>query len=342
MEIEKKLKYLKKYANNPLSYLSISNNINSLEDKEDNFEGFIPYKKINNTIIILGDPLVNKNDLNKTFTYLKNLFEDQGISVCLFSCSESIVPILKKNNFKGVSIGKNAVTNLSTFSIKGGKKWNIRSSINYAKKHGYEIEEYCPSICHSRHMEEKIRDISNQWCQIKKIPKPRFIIGKLNFESGQGQRFFVCKIDGRIVGYVNYYPVFGSNSYYLDHTRRINKCPRGVMDFLLVNSFRQFRSEGVSKIYLGLSPFSIGDFQSDNLSGLEKIFFHFGKYLLSFFYPIESEFFFKKKYATNWEPNYCFFYPRLSFRLFLSLANVFYDGGIPNLVYHKIKNTIIH
>lgn len=336
MNFNGKKKCLQKYGKNPLSYLSLINHLDSLIG---DFDGFITYKKKFNTIIALGDPIVPEKNFQRAIEKLKSISYKNKNSICIFSCSDRISSILDEKEFKGISIGKTAVVNLSKFTIKGGKNWSIRSSINYAKKHNYVIEEYNPSYYFSEELEDNIKKISEQWLRIKNIPEPRFVIGKLNFNDEFDQRFFICRNKGEIVGYINYYPV-SDKEYYLDHTRRITNAPRGVMDFLMVKSFEKLKSEGFEKVYIGLSPFKMEECKNAHFSLVEKIFFQIGKYLISLFYPIKSEYFFKKKYATNWEMNYCYFFPRLSFKSFLSLSNIFYSGGIKSLLYKKLKGII--
>jgi len=68
-----------------------------------------------------------------------------------------------------------------------------------------------------------------------------------------------------------------------------------------------------------------------------RTFFYVFKPIFEIFYPAKSEYFFKKKYATDWEPFYIFYYPRLNIRIFLAIINAIYNGGIAGLFVHKLK-----
>jgi lysylphosphatidylglycerol synthetase-like protein (DUF2156 family) len=97
-------------------------------------------------------------------------------------------------------------------------------------------------------------------------------------------------------------------------------------------------SEGIQQIHIGLAPFCNidkvnDDFKKNYLMGISKLFFNF-------FYPVKGEFYFKSKYATSWYSNYLFCYPSINIRLLFSLANSFYIGGLPALLYAKIKYSL--
>ncbi|HEC91673.1 MAG TPA: DUF2156 domain-containing protein [Candidatus Atribacteria bacterium] len=326
---------LKRYGKNSISFLTLSRDL-SIFSKE--WEGYIPYHKSLNTIIVPSDPIVSKESLRIAIRDLKDYFSSKNIHICLFACTGRITDVLEEEGFEGIYLGKEAIVELKKFSISGNKKWNIRSSINYAKKNGMVVEEYNISSGRSPYIEEELKKISDDWCRMKKIPKPTFIEGELDFKNEE-IRYFTCKYGDKIVGYANYYPIMGTNNYYLDHTRRIINSPRGVIDYILVESFKKLEMEGVDKIYIGLVPFSFYSSKYRFGSIRSNILFVFSKRLLEFFYPTKSEYFFKKKYATDWESNYFYCYPKFSMKIFLSLLNLFYKGGMPSLILNKIKHS---
>ena len=323
---------LKKYGNNSLSYLTLSDDLSFFNG---NWEGYIAYNKIFKTAVVLGNPIIPREDLLKAVKEFKNKFSSQNIHICFLGCTDQITNILLNQGFKGFLIGHEAIVDLNKFKYSGKKGWSIRSSINYAIKNKMTVEEYKFKEKKSLKIENELKRITNEWCKIKQMYELTFAFGHVDFNTFPDLRIFICKFQGRIVGFVVYFPIFGLQSYYLDLTRRELNSPRGVIDYLCVKSFEILKAEGIKKIYIGYSPviYSLDSYLSS------KLFMNF-KPFLEFFYPSKSEFFFKNKYATDWEPNYFFWSPHISIRMLFALVHTIYGGGLASIFLNKIKHSL--
>ena len=312
-----------------MSYLTYSD---SLSFFNGDWEGYIAYKQFFKTAVVLGDPIVSKDTLPTAVREFKNTCSSQNIHTCFFLCTNQIVQTLLYEGYKGFLVGHEAVVNLNTFTISGKKGWSIRSSINYAQKHNMTVEEYQFKKKRSPTIENDLKRITQEWCEIKRMPELDFAFGHVDFETFNDARYFICKHNGEIVGFLTYFPIFGLQSYYLDLSRRKIDAPRGTIDLLFVKSFEILKNEGVDKLYIGYSPvpYSRNQYLSSNLFICFKPF-------LEFFYPAKSEFFFKKKYATEWQPNYFFYSPRISVRLLFALVHSIYEGGLASIFFHRMK-----
>lgn len=329
---------LKKYGKNSLSYLTLSD---SLTLHRGPWEGYIAYKTSFKSATILGDPIVPDNSVEEAIDDLKENLLSRKYHINFFLCTNKSIDILKRKGFTCFYVGMEAVVDLNKFTIAGRKKWKIRSSVNYAKKNDMTVKEYTYSPNNrSEEIENEIISIATEWCRLKKTPELSFAFGSVDFDNYEGARYFVCKHKEKIVGFISYYPIFGVNGYYLDLTRRGLHAPRGTIDYIIVKSFEILKEEGAKKIYIGFSPFSVLSYSSSINSKFYTNLFTFVKPLFEFGYPAKSEFFFKKKFATDWEPNYVVFYPRVSIRNLLSLINSIYEGGIAAFVITKLKYLI--
>jgi len=331
----KPISCLKKYGINSLSFLTLSD---SLTTHRGAWNGYIAYKSFLKSSTILGDPIVPDSQIEEAITDLKEKLLAKKYHINFFLCTEKSIDILKRNGFVCFYVGMEGVVHLKKFTISGRKKWKIRSSVNYAKSNNMTVEEYKYSQKkRSKEIENDITSVAKQWCRLKKTPEFSFAFGHVNFNDYNGVRYFVCKHNGKIVGFISYYPIFGQNGYYLDLTRRGLHSPRGTIDYLIVKSFETLKKEGTEKIYIGFSPFSFLSYENSINSRFYSNLFLFTKPVFEYCYPAESEFFFKKKFATGWEPNYVVFYPRVSVRNMLSLINSIYEGGIAAFIIAKLK-----
>lgn len=194
------------------------------------------------------------------------------------------------------------------------------------------IEEYKFKIARSSQIEKELHKITREWCRLKHMRELTFAFGHVDVDMFPDARIFLCKHQQKIVAFLIYFPIYGLHSYYLDLSRREMNAPRGAIDFLFVKSFKILKKEGIKKIYIGYSPTM---YTRD--SYLSSRFFMGFKPFLDFFYPAKSEFFFKNKYATEWEPNYFFYHPRISTRMLFALVHSIYNGGLASILINKFK-----
>ena len=324
---------LQKYGKSALSFLTLSDSLSIFRGK---WDGYIAYKEFLKTAVILGDPIVPTESLSQTVRDLKNEFSSKKSHICLVACTEKVLDVLLQEDFKGIYVGSEAIVDLRKFKISGNKKWCIRSSVNYAKRNGITVEEYLYTSNRDFKLENEIKKVSEEWSSRKMTPVYSFAFGLIDFKKNKA-RYFVCKHENKVVGFITYYPILATNNYYLDLQRRGRDAPRGTMDYLMVESFEMLKREGIEKIYIGLAPLSFQTMDNVRNSRITNAIFFALKPFFEFIYPAKTEFLFKNKYATDWEPNYMFFYPRISISAILSFLKAFYNGGMLSLIFHKTR-----
>ncbi|MEE9115777.1 MAG: DUF2156 domain-containing protein [Thermoplasmata archaeon] len=332
--MDSRLDSLKKHGSNSISYLTLWDGLSIFHGE---WEGYIAHKDRLRVSVVLGDPVVPVSEMKKAVGDLKDHFKSRGSHICFFACTEKTSRLLIDEGFKCLYIGSEAVVDLEEFSLAGGRMHSVRSSVNYARRHNLVMEEYVPENGRDESIEQEVMYISQDWCTSQRIPELRFMIGKLNFEITEGKRYFLCRHEDKAVSFIVYYPVFATGDYYLDLMRRRKDAPRGCMDFLLAESFDQIVKEGVGKIYLGFSPFSFLNSPKNANPHYANSLFTFLSDPFEFFYPAQSEFMFKNKFATSWEPNYLCYYPRLTMRGLFAILDAFCPGGLGSILSHKAK-----
>jgi phosphatidylglycerol lysyltransferase len=327
---------LKKYGSCSLSYLTLFKNLKIFTFSES--DGYFAYKEFMSSVSILGDLIVPLDQADNAIKEMISFCSNTNKHISFFLCTKRNVNLLMNNGFKVLYFGSEAVVDLYDFTISGNKNWKIRSSINYARKKNLIVEEYNFNGKRDPYIEDEISRISEEWKKTKGEPELNFAFGMLDFDYLKDSRYFICKDNGSIVGFITLYPIFGLNSYYLDLSRRDHTAPRGVIDLLFVESFNVLRNEGVNKVYIGFSPLS---FLDNGLSVNSERYITFLRKIYPLFhmlYPTRSELFFKSKYASYWEPNYICFYPRISIRSLFCLLHSIYEGGFAGLLSYKINH----
>jgi phosphatidylglycerol lysyltransferase len=340
--INYRLSCLKKYGRNSLSHLTLSNSLSTFCG---DWKGYIAYNIIFKCAIVLGDPIVPADSLEQAIRDLKEWAKSKKLLICIV-CTQNGYESFEKQGFKRVCWGYEPITNLNKFNLKGPKKSNIRNNINHAVRNNLIVEEYKYISHRNPHIEKEIQRISNEWCQIKKIQEPIFLTGKADFENNYGTRYFICKYNKKIVGFLKYAPIFGGNSYYLENGRRGLNSPRGTIDYLLVKSFEKFSREGIEKVNFGPLPYAILPRDITTYSHLSEKLFVLLRPVFELVYPVESQYFIKNRYATCWEPSYIYYFPHLNLRMLLSLIHYVYPGGLASIFLqqtkYNLKKTIMY
>lgn len=340
--INTQLFYLKKYGNSSLSPLTLSDSLSIFKGE---WDGYIAYKYIFKCAIVLGDPIVHTESIKQAIKDFKDWIDSKRFNICLFVCTKNMDKFFEKEGFKRVCCGYEPIVDLKKFNLSGHKKSSIRRSVNRAERIKLTVEEYKYNSNRCQFIEDEIKRISNEWCQIKKTLEPEFFIGKVDFKVDYGTRYFICKEMNKIVGFIKYSPIFKINSYFCDLARRGINSPRGTIDYLLVKSFEIFKNEGIEKLYFGTAFYSFLSTDFTKYKSFNQRLFAISEPLFELFYPIKSGLFFKFKYATSWEPNYIYYYPRFSIRMPLTFIHAVHPKGLASIFIHKtkylLKKTII-
>ncbi|MDI6855692.1 MAG: DUF2156 domain-containing protein [Candidatus Thermoplasmatota archaeon] len=326
---DKLLQWLKNYSRSSSAYLTLNEGIKYFSASS--IEGYLGYVEYAN-VAVAFEPVCNALHVAKLIHEFKLFCRKNKLHVCFFSCAEEGVKIFKDCGFKILYIGTEPFVALDKFTTLGSKMQSIRRGINHAKRVGICVEE-CFSI------DDKIKieldAVTKDWLRTKKMPELSFMVGRLSFDPEK--RYFIARKNGQAIAFAVYNPIYATKSYYLDLNRRMMSAPSGTMEYLIAESFEKLMSEGIERVYLGLSPFSnIQDIASDNSNTFVNKLMKFLYEHFDFFYSAKSEYFFKQKFSTGWEKRCMCYYPRISLRMLYAIFLSFCPGGIKELISYKL------
>ncbi|MCX7714740.1 MAG: phosphatidylglycerol lysyltransferase domain-containing protein [Clostridia bacterium] len=307
---EKIRNYLLLYGGNPISYVAVEN------DKKYFFgnkvEGAIAYVTVSGVAVCAGDPICREEDyavlLGQFITYCKQ----NDLDICFCQTTEKFLPCFRSMGFGIKKYGEEAMFDLQTYTISGGKAAKVRQAINNANREGIDVIEYKPLEGRNKELETKILDVSKEWLSFKKSGELSFMLGSVGLDNPMDRRYFVA-VDRQqdIQGFVVFTPFNGKNGYYADVTRRRKSAPIGVMEKIVISAFEIMKSEGVAWGSLGLAPLANVK-ENEGIKtlvdgALEFIYEHMNN-----FYGFKTLHQYKKKYnPTCWEPRYLVYYPKV-------------------------------
>ena len=79
--------------------------------------------------------------------------------------------------FHFLQVGKEAIVDLTTFSLKGKANQNLRTALNKLSKAGYSVQLHQPPIADA--VLRQLQPVSDTWLKDKQGAEKQFSIGKL-------------------------------------------------------------------------------------------------------------------------------------------------------------------
>ncbi|MGL4762325.1 MAG: bifunctional lysylphosphatidylglycerol flippase/synthetase MprF [Sarcina sp.] len=307
--------FLKKHNGTSLTHLIY------LKDKYVFFstdkKGMIQYTIISNKLIVLGNPLGDRENLSNLISEFYDFADSYDYVPVFFEISSSMLDLLHDYGYEFMKLGEAAIVNLNEFTIQGQKMQKVRTCVNKINKANYTFE-IATDITDNLISELKI--ISDEWLNGKK--EMGFSMGFFDPEYIKRSPIGIVKDENQqIKAFVTIMPTYGENKMFCSDLMRYSRdTPRGLMDYMFVNLLLWGKENGYNYFNFGVSPlsnvgFSKYSFLSERLAS--QIYYNG-----SAFYSFEGLKKFKGKYAHNWEPKMLAYRNRFSLPITMLQTNL--------------------
>ena len=302
---------LQKYSTNPVSYIIME------DDKQyyfsEKIDGVIGYKITNNVAVVAGEPICSEEDMVEFLVEFKSYCKNNSLAICFCQITGKYKNAFDAMGFGIQEYGKEAIIDLTTYSIAGTKAAKIRWAYNKMTKLGVTVTEYKASDMRNDNIEEQIQNVSEEWLKTKKSSELSFMLGRVSFEKIFDKRFFVAKDEnGYVLAFVVCFPYNNKTGYFIDIMRRKQDSPLGIMEKLIIETCQLLKEEGVEQLSLGLAPLANIEYDRNTSSILLHGAFKFIYESMNSFYGFKSLYEYKKKFnPSSWNPRYISFYPKI-------------------------------
>lgn len=287
---------ISKYGgSNVAHYIFLNDKYVYVNNKED---VVFQYEISSDKIIVLGEPIGNKESFFEAIEEFLDLTDLYGYTVAFTGISDNIMPILRDLGYEFMKIGRDAIVDLSEFSLAGNKNKSNRQAINRIDKAGYKFEIINPPYTE---IFSELKEVSDEWLNGKK--EKGFCIGFLDKDYIEMDKIAIVKDnEDNIKGFATIMPMYDNETLSVDLMRFKKIELNGLMDYMFANIFKYCKENGYRYFNLGLVPLAdVGN--NRHAFFIEKvayqIFLH-GNY----FYSFSGLKKFKDKYANNWESRY--------------------------------------
>jgi len=271
--------------------------------------GAISYKLVGRVALQIGAMLGPVDERERVYTEFRAWLKAERLIPAAVALSHEERAVAAASGMRSLTIGREAVVNLATFSVDGLNK-KMRWAQRSLTKRGYRCA-LLPATAITGPQRAALSRIDAEWHVRRGAQSYGCCMTLGRFPNPQDAACLVGLMldpDGEPVAYLTLLP--GGEGYYsLDLTRRLRAAPNAAMEFLLMETLTALRARGASAISLNFSTFSgaprwLGGAALARLGGMAI--------------QTSSLEAFNNKFLPHWTPRY------LAVRSWLDLPDVIY------------------
>lgn len=239
-------------ADNPSAYLALNagNSYFQLPDTE----GIIVYRSPGRYLVQFGGPFAPPQARRSLLKAFIDLAAEQNREIVAVQLQGGDADPFLDEGFVINQMGASWAVDLDGFTLRGTAFMQLRNKIARSVRSGLVVKEVPLAPWYA-----DMKELDAAWLTTKgPDAKPlEFLVGQYGGPYQYLRRVFGGFIDGRLVGYVLYSPVYGSRPGWMhDLSRRHPDGPPGVMEAINKTAIDVFAKEQVRWLHFGFTPFT--------------------------------------------------------------------------------------
>jgi lysylphosphatidylglycerol synthetase-like protein (DUF2156 family) len=333
-----RLAKLQEYGGGSLAYSSLQSGMKYYMYETLGYIAYVPLRDSPNSVCVLADPIAseaNKEALIDEFLKVKS-------DPIFLHIGHHTAKILDKKGFSVNQLGVETIIDIQKFTLTGNKKQQLRQARNHAQRDNIEVMEI-------EHVDDEalkaFKKISDDWRKekVKADAEMQFIVRPLVYVDEIDVRKFVAVMDGKIVGFVTFDPMYENQKvigYIANHLRSNLERSYSVVDYIIMQALEIFKAEGKKSLSLGLCPMAkVDDNEEFHHSRLLKAHFRYAYERANYLYNFKNLYRHKSKYRPEMpgayeEKVYCAMKTRF---LLVRIYDVYRVLGL-----NPVKQTVTH
>ena len=285
-------------SHDPTGFLALLGDKTLLWSKDK--KAFIMYAITPRYWVAMGDPVGDPAEYAGLVWNFREMADLHGAHAVFYETSDRFLPLYLDRGLTLLKMGEEARIALSSFTLDGGKRENMRKTRNRFSKQGYtfrllEKDQVIENL-------SRLREISDLWVEQKNAREKRFSLGFFSEEYLRHTRIAIIEKDNHIFAFANFWELDNREEIALDLMRYDPDAPANVMEYLFVESILWAKDHGYCWFGLGMAP----------LSGMEDhplapLWHKIGRAIYSHgedFYNFEGLHNYKSKFDPVWRPRY--------------------------------------
>ncbi|WP_347157107.1 phosphatidylglycerol lysyltransferase domain-containing protein [Pontibacter chitinilyticus] len=223
---------------------------------------------------------------------------ENGFVSIFYRVPERSLPLYSALGKKSFPIGEEAVLDLTTFTIDGGKMKPTRSALNRLTGEGYSVKAYDPPVREG--ILQKLEQVSTDWLQALGQQELTFTQGVFDPAILKTQTILTVEDqEEKVYAFLNLVPDYVPGEATYDLIRKVGNAPNGVLDLLLVKTYLYLKEKGYTSVNLGLAPMSGIAGRNMTQRGIRYAYEHLR--VFGHFVGLRK---YKEKFFPKWEQKY--------------------------------------
>lgn len=262
-------------------------------------QAFVSFKVWRHVAIALEDPIAADPEAMKAaIQAFDDYCSENGFISAYYRVPEENLPLYTSLGKKSFPIGEEAIVDLPSFSLEGGKMHANRNAMRKLTAEGYVFKVYDPPI--KAGLLQKLEQVSTLWLQGKGKPELTFTEGVFDPAILINHPIMTIEnADEKVYAFLDVVPSGIPGMAVYDLIRQLPDAPNGILDMLLCQAFLYFKGKGFQKVNMGLAPLSGIDGRSFSQKTIRYAYEHLRAF--GHFKGLRK---YKEKFSPTWEKKY--------------------------------------
>lgn len=221
---------------------------------------YVAYRVDSGVAVTVGEPMGDPAAIPELISDFEQWSRRGGLTTCWWHVTESWLPELRHFHSAVSQIGGYALVDLAELQMDSPACRDLRAALRRLPALGYSAHWY-DLAADALGWDTRLQAISSEWLARRRLPEISHSIGTWHssLQQREGLRCMVL-VDHQheAQAFMTFAPLFcAGGGCGLDLLRGRASLPRDSMLFLLASAIRDFQSEGLSTLSLGLAPLSV-------------------------------------------------------------------------------------
>jgi lysylphosphatidylglycerol synthetase-like protein (DUF2156 family) len=239
-----------RYGSGSLDYFALRN------DKQHFFYGdtLVTYAVYGGVCLVSPDPIGPKPERLEAFDAFRRFADAHGWKVAALGTGEEWLATYQRAGMRHRYIGDEAVVDVASFHLEGGRHKSLRQAVNRVARHGYTVGFFDPAALDPAFVAalDRLRSKGRRGGAERGFS---MTLGRIFDPEDEGLLLAVAFTpSGEPAAFCQFVPAPGIGGYSLDLMRRDNGAhPNGVIDFLVVATIEHLRARQMRGLALNFA-----------------------------------------------------------------------------------------
>ncbi len=267
-------------------------------------DSLVAYAVFGGICIASPDPIGPLAERDQVFDAFRRFADAKGWGIGVVGAAEEWLTTYREAGMRQIYVGDEALVDVQTFSLAGGKMKGLRQACTRVERNGYTIEFLDPSSTTTAQVAELVPLLEAN----RRGDEERgfsMMLGRMFDQRDEGLLLTVVRdAEGVPAAVCQFVPSSAINGYSLDLMRRDGgEHPNGLLDFALCSTIAKLREDGAEGLSLNFAVLRSALEADDDASIIQRLE-RWALLRLSGYLQIESLWKFNAKYEPTWQPRY--------------------------------------